>query len=309
MKGWQYYETDISKVIESNLIAYFDWNFINIGAFHNVNIPTSGAYGGDFSRLKPSNDPRYTSGTVWESVRGNWVWESGLAYDSINISGVFVGSTFLTSGYNIDYLRGRVIFSSAKPLNSIVRLGYSYKEVQFDSADENPFIKHIQNRSRRIDDTNFMISSGNFIGLPDNRIQFPHVSVSVVSRNSEGFQLGGGHIVNHTIVFHILAEDDYSCGKIANIIADQKNSNVFLFNPDRMARENVFPLSMTGERNNSLLYPQIVKHSGDGGYRYTDGIQYGKTFIKDSELQGKKWLGNICYGITTLETETIVTKL
>lgn len=311
MKGFLYHETDISKVIEGNLIAFFDWNFIDKGALHNITIPKSGAYGGDFSRLRLSPDPRYTSGRVWESIRGNWVWESGLSTLSpIRISGVFVNNNFQSSGYKIDYINGRVIFDTAIATSSTVKLEYSYKEVQFISADDNPWLRQVQYRSRRVDDSNFLLGSGGYIGLPENRLQLPSVGVSVVSRTNKGFQLGGHHKVIHTAKFHVLAEDEYTCKKISDTIANQENTTFYVFDPNRMARSGAFPLNIDGTlSSNPLIYPNLVKYSGNGGYRYTDAIQNGKCFMFDCEAQKGQWIGNAYYTTVTVHTETIVTKM
>lgn len=310
MKGWNYYETDISTTIESNLISFFDWNFIDKGALVNINIPTSGAYGGDFSRLRLSPDPRYTTGIVWEGMRGNWVWESGLAtLEPIRISGVFVNNVFQSSGYTVDYPNGRIIFSSAVSTSATVRMAYSYKEVAFGRADDNPVIKKLQHRSRRIDDQNFMLGSGQFNVLPENRIQIPYVGVSIYDRRNEGYELGGGHIVYHKIKFHIIAEDDYTCKKISDMIANQQDKSIYMYNLDLMIPSG-FPLNMDGSlTSNPKTYPNLVKHSGEGGYRYTNGIQYGKTFVTDTAAQKVHALGNIHYTTVDLTTETIVNKL
>ena len=53
-------DTSSSHVVRDNLILYLDWAFLEAGAFFNINIPTSGAYGGNREKLRRVEDPRYT---------------------------------------------------------------------------------------------------------------------------------------------------------------------------------------------------------------------------------------------------------
>lgn len=310
MKGWNYYETDLTTTIESNLISFFDWNLLDKGALVNVNIPTSGAYGGDFSRLRPSADPRYTTGTVWEGARGNWIWESGFSIiEPIRISGIFVNNVFQSTGYQIDYINGRVILSSAITNSSVVRVAHSYKEIKVESADNNEIIKKIQGKSRRIDNSNFMVSSGNFNLLPENRVQLPCIGISVYNNKSKGYELGGGHVIDHRIKIHILAEDSYTCKKIRDMITNQQDKSVYIYNLDLMIPSG-FPLNIDGTlTSNPKVYPELIKHSGEGGYRYTNGIQYGKIFIKETIGNNIQNFGNIHYTVADMVTETIVNKI
>ena len=62
-------DSTISSLIQDNMIEHFDWGFMDAGGFVNVEIPTSGLYGGDKHKLRLVDDPRYTDGQVW----GLWV--------------------------------------------------------------------------------------------------------------------------------------------------------------------------------------------------------------------------------------------
>ena len=63
----------LNSELESNLKWYIDWGMLGIGGWTDVTIPTSGAWGGTFDRLRPVQDPAYTDGQVWESSRKDWV--------------------------------------------------------------------------------------------------------------------------------------------------------------------------------------------------------------------------------------------
>jgi len=156
-------DVSITEAIEDNLISYIDWCFLQMGAFFNVEIPSSGAYGGNLNTLRPVDDPRYTDGQIWESYRQNWVWESGLQTSTqpINISGVFINNTFLPrgSGYSIDYKHGQLIFDTPRSITSNVKLAYSHKWINVVGASEVPWFRTGQTRSFRVDDSNFSVGS------------------------------------------------------------------------------------------------------------------------------------------------------
>ena len=72
--------TLLNSQLESNLKSFLDWGMLGIGGWFNVNIPTSGAWGGTFDQLRLVDDPSYGEGQVWESARKDWVWENEVPY-------------------------------------------------------------------------------------------------------------------------------------------------------------------------------------------------------------------------------------
>jgi hypothetical protein len=308
-----YFDTKITKTIESNIVEFVNWGFVNQGAFVNVENPTSGAYGGDYSVLRRVTDPRYTAGTVYEAIRGNWVWESGLEsnIEPIDISGVYVNNVLVTSGYNVDYIHGRVYFNTALNSSASVKIGYSYKEVMVVSDSEYPMLKTVQELSRRPDNTNFLSNSGVYIGLRDTKVQLPLVSVKALGRSNSGFQLGDGQIVQNTIKCYVIGENDYEVNQICDTLCDQESKNIRLFDINRMAQNNAFPLTYQGFLTDTpLCYPDLVQPSSVGGYLYNDPIQYGKARIVSSESQNGNWInGNIYQNTVTMVLESIVTNI
>ena len=114
-------DVTLSNILLDNLIAFYDWGFLDRGSFYNIKIPQSGIYGGDRHKLRLVDDPNYNDGQVWEGYRKNWVWESGInatTTQPTSISGVFVDGTFYATGnlskpFYVDYPNGRVVFDSA----------------------------------------------------------------------------------------------------------------------------------------------------------------------------------------------------
>lgn len=292
-------DTTLTDVLAPNLISLFDWGFVDIGSYFNVTIPTSGQYGGDFHVLRPITDPRYTDGTVWESKRKNWVWEVNPSKGNpIEISGVFVDGSLQTSGYYIDYNNGRVVFDSSKSTSSEVQLEYSYKYVQMCSADYLPFFRRVEKDSFRVDDSNFVVGSGNNIELANNRLQLPAVAVEIVDdREYQGYQLGDStQWAISDVIFHVMAENEPTARRISDIISYQTDKTVFVFNPKKIANNNDFALDYRGSLvNPSSTYPNLVKPTGDGGYRWTDGIQAGKLRMTNATVQKGDWITRELY--------------
>ena len=56
-----YHEDNISNMLEVNLTTYYDWQFLSVGAWNEVQVDNSGIYG-DYSRLRAVKDRYYTDG-------------------------------------------------------------------------------------------------------------------------------------------------------------------------------------------------------------------------------------------------------
>lgn len=300
-----------SEILEQNMIMFFDWGFINKGGYTNVEIPTSGAYGGDFSRLRPLNDRRYTTGRVWEGARKNWVWESGLEVGTpISISGVFVNNTFYpASGLTIDYPNGQIIFPNAISPNSVVRVAHSYKWINVVQANQVPWLRVVQENSHRVDDSNFLVSSGNYILHGQTALQLPLVAVELGYEKYQGYQIGGSQYANVGVKFHVIGEDKV-VNRLAHVIGSQKDKTIFMFDSNRMAEDDAFPLTQKGDKHsNTMVYKDLVKYSGDGGYRYM-GILAGKLTLAETNVQESQNLNETVFQKTvTIDTQSVLNKI
>ena len=145
LEGFENFEdSTISDILQKNFVYFFDWGFTSSGAYTNVNIPGTGFYGSDKSRMQPLQDPNY-NGRVWQTQRQNWVWETGLNRGSpISISGVFVNNTFVNSGYKIKPKEGQIVFYLPISPTANVRISYSTKRVNVLPANAVPWLKNIQ---------------------------------------------------------------------------------------------------------------------------------------------------------------------
>jgi hypothetical protein len=297
-------DSSMTEVIENNLVSYIDWCFLELGAFFNIRVPNSGAYGDNRSVLRCVDDPRFNTGQVWEAYRQNWVWESGLAHASeqpISISGVYVGSTFYPrgSGYYIDYKNGQVVFDTAISRSSNVKVEYAHKWVNTVGAADIPWFRNTQQRSFRPDESNYIVNSGEWNSLAETRIQLPTVAVEVVDRTYDGYQLGGGQWSRGQVILHILSENPQITKRIASILSEQNESTIFVYDPDKLASDNKYPLDYRGElTSDPLCYPQLVAPTGDGGYLMEYRVQNGKLRIFDTHEQNHDRITNNLYHST-----------
>lgn len=264
----------LTSQIETNLKSYLDWGLLGVGSFSNVDIPTSGAFGGTFDKLRLVDDPSYIDGQVWESPRKDWVWETGVYYgiqptniSGVNVNGNFYGTGDATYGHHYNYPLGRVVFDSAIPVNSNVQLEYSYRNVQTYIADQAPWWDEIQYGSYRVDDpTLYDVGSGNWQILSNNRVQLPAVVLEATSRRSfKPYELGTvSNFVYTDVLFHILSESRWWRNQLVDIISLEKDRTIWLYDNNQVASVTGYPLDHRGMRvSNPLMYPYLVDN-----YRY-----------------------------------------
>lgn len=307
-------QTNLSEIIRTNLIMYFDWGFVDKGGFFNVRLAQTGIFSGDASRLRPVTVPGYSSGKVWESQYSNWVWESGTSQSTqpIAISGVWVNDSLLPhSDYTIDYPNGRIVFNTAKPLSSTVKVEHSYKYVYVTDARSIPFYRSPYFRNRVYDPLNYSVGSGQYTQLAQQRIPLPAVAVEVVDSRYRPFELGSGsRYVDSRVVCHILAESDAEASRIADAIGSTWEKNIHLFDVDALAEADRFPLTIHGDiASGAMVYPQLVAATGDGGFRY-NGVQYGQARLYETEIERGDWQDASLYtSAVTMKVQVIQLQL
>jgi hypothetical protein len=275
------------EIVRDNVIAFVDWSLLTIGAYINVNIPSSGHYGGDTHVLRSVADPRFTSGRVKEMYHKNLVWESGTGYtpEPIPISGVYVNGVLTTSGFYIDYPNGRVVFDNPIPANSSIQAAYSHKYVSVVRAEDVPFFREGVTRSFRIDSSNYSTNSGIYSELTQKRIELPCIAIETVKNiTSEPYELGGTKKSFGNIILHVIGEDCKITERLCFILSNQKYTTLQLFDSNYIKSNSLEPLDYLGSLNDGAkTYPQMIAWSGDGGYR----TSYNKkVYIADASSVG-----------------------
>jgi hypothetical protein len=265
----------LSEQISANLIEFFNWGLLGVGAFTNVRIPTTGAYGGLDHRLSFASDNDYDDGQIWQSARQDWVWQTGIEYtpQPIHISGVYVDSTFYPSSttgaykHVVDYPHGRIIFDEPIDTESAVDVEYSYRMFTF-LPDNVPWFRDITFNSKRSDDIQFrQFGSGAWDVSSQARMQLPAVIVEVTpERSFSGLQIGGGQKCRVVVDYHIFSENPWNRNKLIDLISLQNNKTIQCFDKNYMADNNMFPLTADGDlASGAPMYPTLVNDTGAGG--------------------------------------------
>jgi hypothetical protein len=103
----------LTEQIELNFKHWLDWAFLNIGAWQEVKVSNSGAYGQNMHILHVVDEPGYTDNTVYQSIRKDWCYETGIQYqgDAINISRVYYsgGSNYIDFNNNVYLNSGNTV--------------------------------------------------------------------------------------------------------------------------------------------------------------------------------------------------------
>jgi len=285
----------VSDQLEANVIAFVQWGFLGVGGFFTNRRGDDSCYGAtDNSRLRPVTDPNYTDGQVWEGFRKDWVWESGVEYSTqpIRVSGVWVDGAFVPQGSSVavDYPNGRVVFAEPRSQTGVVQAEHSYRLFQVYSCDS-PAWAQMQPGSFRNDDEHFLqVGSGTWDVLAQNRVQLPAVFVEAVpNARRYGRQVGGGEWVNQDVLFHVFTEERFHMKWLHDALVAQKDKTIRGFDKGRLLTDDAFPVDAWGApRASGLMYPDLVKSSGEGGY-YWDDITFKDTRGVEQPPFGDFW--------------------
>ena len=276
----QYGEPLASENLETSLMFFTQWAMLNIGAFSNNRINNNpsgiGSHSADPSRLRLVRDPRYTSGCVWEGVRSDWVWETGVEYTTqpINISGVYVNNNFISvnqtgvSGYKVSYPEGKIIFNTPLPSGTKVQCEYSNRSVKVLRGQQ-PWFNQIIFNSYNPADPHFMQNgSGTWDILSQNRVQLPAMIIESVPKvNFYPLELGNlTRKHQQEVIITILGETSYDRNQIHDIITYQWQKRIMGVDRTKLVNDRKYPLNYDGTRSASgIQYPAMV--SGDYAWK------------------------------------------
>jgi hypothetical protein len=311
LKGVDSYNyNSFANCLQQGLIDFYTWGFVNIGAFINISRGMSGVYGGDRSRLRRVSDPRFTAGTVYEGFKSNWVWETGLIYNvqpqrisGVYINGVFKGTGDAIYGHYVDYVRGRVVFSSGMNSSTVVQCEFSPRLVTFVRGDSD-IVRRLNYDCFDVSREDFLTySSGNWNELADTRVQLPVVGVQLETPSHyKPAMLGGTQFEVQDIVFYIFSDNPIEANQIQSIIQSQNDRSIFIPNYGVLISGGTYPydLDYLGRLvSNPLQYDTIINN------------YWGwKTRISDMKLQENKAVNEWLHRrVVRMTTETLRTNI
>jgi hypothetical protein len=269
-----YNEDLLLNIVEANFKTFFDWSFLHIGAWFDATIDEYTIYSSGFSpaQLKSSSDEFYDDGQVWQGMRKDWVYETGCfveseEYGPIAISGLYIDDIFHeypSSNFYINYSDGRVVFNDPIPVDSEIKLNYSYRSVQVYRASDAPWFSMIQYNT--LNDSNVDIQrteDGDWSIAGNHKIQLPAIVIDPISRSqSRPYEIGSNELImEQDIGFYVLAENKNDRNKLLDILRLQQGITIDLYNTSTVAQNNHYPINYQGDINPSgMMYPEIVSN-------------------------------------------------
>lgn len=282
----------IMSQIENNMKSFLDWGFLNIGAFTNVSRPNQNIYGNPLSKLKPTSDPNFIDGQIWQTMRKDWIWEEGISFSQcvtppnafttattcppaflqtvtpILITGIYINNTFYPVGttgqyeYIVDYINSRIVFSNPIPITSVVEMEYSFRWLQIYKYDAAQWWQQLQYQSDANSEHFNQLNKGDFSILSNNRVQLPALIIETVSRGmSSPFQLGDKSLIlAQDLALHIVAENMADRNKIIDILRLQQDKFINMYDTNLVIRDGIQPFFINGSLNPNILnYDILVK--------------------------------------------------
>lgn len=307
-------ENNLISEVEENLKAYLDWGFLNIGGYININIPTTGLYGGNFHQLKTTEIPGYRLGQVWQSHKKDWVWESGFAYnDGLGgdhtaniISGIYVNNSYLpgptglaNTGYYINYPLGQIIFDKPLPKTAKVELNYAHRWCQVYKFSSDPYVKELQELTYQPDPQLSQVNKGDYNLGSNHRVQMPCIMIEPIARSySMPWQLGSESLnIGQDFLLHIFTENANDKNRIVDIIRLQQERTLDMYDINKVVKSGVYPLNYNGTKNsNGLMYFDLIRD-----------YFWNKTYIRNINILDMESRNKNLYWCTIrLTSETIV---
>lgn len=256
------------NILEANFKMYFDWAFLHIGAWFDVNINKNTLYGGNqHSRLLMVEDPAYPIGSVWQGIRRDWVWETNVDYNTTSplaINSVVVNGSSVskTGNFTINYPLGRIIFNSPISPSSTVDIEYSYRFVQTHRSSESPWFNILHFSSFNTNNPDIQqVSTGEWSIGANHRVQLPCIIIEPLSRSrSRPYEIGNSILwLEQDIGFYILAENKNDRNKLLDILRLQQDVTLQLFDTNSVAQDEAYPLDYNGDiKNSPLMYPGLT---------------------------------------------------
>lgn len=264
--GKSFYDHDrLSDILAENLRRLYEYGLIQKGAY---TVETSGT-------LQKAYDPRFGgAGRVYEGLGASWVWQSGVSVPAgytqpFQVSGVYVDNTFYpttasgTYSYIVDYENGRVIFdsdiTSGGSSSPVVKCNYVFNDVAIYLSDD-PQWKTIQGAYfERFSNIGQMQPSGLGTTLKDRRVWLPSFVIQVDERGeARGLSLGGGDIHDFNTFYHIFAEQPYITKTLSDIINNQYNVTMKLYDISTAPHPYNFNGSLS---SGAIEYPNLATTS------------------------------------------------
>lgn len=293
----------ILNSLEVNLKMFLDHAFLSIGSWSDVDINQTNLLTSSISKLEVDEDPSFKRGQSWVSAKKDWVYDTSIEYNEknpITIDSVQVNNSTINTGYYIDYINGRIIFSQPKSPQSNIKVSYSYANIQTHRSSDCLWWKIVESG---IIEPKDMKSTGYnqwTIG-PYHKIQMPCIVIDAVPRaRSLPYELGSKSLkIEQDVLFNVLAENKNDRNQLIDIIRLQQDNTIWLFDTNKAAQDNRLPLDHKGSKNpNGLTYLELINE-----------YKWAKTHITNVTLSEIMSINGIYEGIARATFEIIFDSL
>lgn len=299
-------DTFLTNTIEVNLKMWYDYAFLQAGGWVNVSTTTPGISSGNFSQLRlvTTDLGPYTRGQVWEAIKKDWVWEAGITYvdkDGTSRSPVAVGTPTVNGTpsavpFSVNYPLGRIVFDTPISTTATVKIPYSYRAVQVYRADDIPYFSELQYGSANPANGQFLLENDGTWSIGAlKRVQMPCIILGAVPRgSSRPYELGNGSLtMTRDILFVVIAETNHERNKLVDIISQQSDKDLYIFNIDEVNQDDAFPLDANGDIANANQLSDLLKHPSNGGYRWRDCVLTKAVVSEFQSLHPKLFMGQV----------------
>lgn len=269
LKSFDLMQPDFTESLERSVSMWLNNNFFQDGGYIN----TSG-------NLESIKHPQYTDGHVFASKRKNWIWESG------NISVEVGGSSITPSGVN--YRDGLIILNEKPSGGDSVFAEYAYRYVDIYNTKDTKrgaslFFEPYDKVYR------------------ENTFHLPAIGIEVGGSNSNGTEIGSySRNDNTTILLNIFHNSHYLISRISNILYNQVDSHIGLFDFFQTYKSGVYPIDFDGFLLNSSGTYNILTQDFPLSI-----ARNSASYIVDTEKEEPQYLDNSLWHSTVrLEIET-----
>lgn len=253
----------ILNSLEVNLKLFLDHAFLTIGSWSDVLLNQENLITSSLCKLEMDEDPSFKRGRVWISARKDWVYNTNILFNEkspITINNLFINNVQVTSGYYIDYINGRIIFDEPKSASSIIKISYSYTNIQTYRSSDCNWWKIIESGIIEPKDMK-STGMGQWTIGPYHKVQMPCIVIDAVARaRNLPYELGSKSLkIEQDVLFNILAENKNDRNQLLDIIRLQQDNTIWLFDTNKAAQDNKLPLNYNGSINgNGLNYSDLI---------------------------------------------------
>ena len=283
-----YGQFSLEDQILHNVVSYLKYGFLEIGAFYNITRNKTDHEGNVLSKLKEVNFPGISGRTVFQTLKNDLVWETGVTYSYtppangsiIPISGIYVNNTFYSTGTNvagkswhIDYPRGLVTFSGPIPTGT-VEMEYTVRAVNIYTSDDTEYRKMIG----YFTDPTYRQTLGSGIDTinPMVRNYMPCICTHISAYRSNPVEIGSqNRMISANIDFDIFSTTAADRKRITDAVYLLENFSFQTF--DR----NTAPFTFTSSgtlSSSAKTWPELVATYPNGKARFYEDARVLKPF-------------------------------